>query len=345
MKEQDAGLSRRAFLAAGAALPLAAQTAPSANAAMLEVDFRKLVSSADLVYDQPVARSEEGIPVGNGRMGSLLWTTPNELRLQINRNDVYANNCATNSFFERNNDYCGGCGYVDIDFGGAAEAPFPTSGFRQHLSVYDGALAIEGRNVSARVVAWTEQDVMALSIDHRSAEAAAQPIAIRLRMLRYETKYFGTQLETFARDHIVMVQTRNHTAASRLFAEGGRIALTQDFREGTYCCQSAVAIAVIGRAAEARFLNETDAVLETAAGPGAFTILIASAATFDPNEDVAAAAFRQLEAARSAGFAAIERQTQDWWHSFWARGFVHLTGPDAPLVEQHYHYFLYLMAA
>ncbi len=350
MSETDGDLSRRRFLAGGAALPLAVQMSPpleaqvvsEANAAMLVADLGKLISSADLVYERPAARSEEGLPVGNGRMGSLLWTTPTELRLQINRNDVYANNCATNSFFERHNDYCGGCGYVDIDFGGAPEEPFPEAGFRQHLSVYDGRLEIEGRNVSARVLAWPDEDVMAIAVNDRRR----QPITIRLRMLRYETKYFGAQLETFARDHIAMLQTRSHTAASQLFASDGRVALAQDFREGAYCCKSAVAIGLIGRTATARFLNEAEAALEIAAGSGEFTILIASAATFDPNEDAAAAATRPLEAAQSAGFTALARQTEEWWHGFWRRGFVRLTGDgDAALVEQHYHYFPYLMAA
>lgn len=107
-------------------------------------DFRTLISRSDLTYTKPVPRSEEGIPVGNGRIGSLMWTTPDPLRFQINRADVYADNCATNSFFERHNDYCGGCSYLDIEFGGQ---PFPESGLRQHLSVYDGALAVEGNHI------------------------------------------------------------------------------------------------------------------------------------------------------------------------------------------------------
>ena len=146
---RDSGYSRRAFLAAGvASSALAAEQQEHAQATsksplgLTEVDFRKLISRSDLIYTKPVPRSEEGMPVGNGRMGSLVWTTPAQLRLQINRADVYANNCATNSFFERHNDYCGGCAYLDIEFGGQ---PFPESGFRQHLSVYDGALDGGGR--------------------------------------------------------------------------------------------------------------------------------------------------------------------------------------------------------
>src|SRR5580704_9953238 len=128
-------LSRRAFLTtaslASSGLVLSGLTAepqaPAGNPAELasdlteaseptEVDVRRLISDSDLVYAQAAARSEEGIPVGNGRMGSLVWTTPSQLRFQINRVDVYANNCSSNSFFQSHEDYCGGCAFLDIDF-------------------------------------------------------------------------------------------------------------------------------------------------------------------------------------------------------------------------------------
>src|SRR4051794_40807387 len=83
---------------------------------LLDVDHAALVSRADLDYDRPVARGEEGMPLGNGRMGSLVWTAPTALKLQINRVDVFGSNCATNSFPERNTDYCGACALVDLEF-------------------------------------------------------------------------------------------------------------------------------------------------------------------------------------------------------------------------------------
>jgi hypothetical protein len=316
-------MTRRSFLAATGALAAAGQGSRN------EIDLSSLISAADLIYNKPVPRSEEGMPVGNGRMGTLVWTTPVSLRMQVNRADVYANNSYTNSFFERHNDYCGGCGFVDIDFG---KEVFPESGFAQRLSVYDGLLTIGGQSM----LAWPEQDVMAVRVD--------APVQVKLRMLRAENKYFGGQLETMVRDHIVTVQTRSHTAASRLEIRGGCAVLTQEFREGDYCCKSAVAIGMgTGGGGRPRILNETEARLEAPAG----TILVASAASFDPGEDVAASALRQLEAAAAKGFAALARATGDWWHDFWSRGYVALHSADgvADNVARHYHYFLYLMAA
>jgi hypothetical protein len=305
-------VTRRTFLAVPAAIGAAAAQGD---------ELRALISDSDLVYAAPVPRSEEGIPIGNGRMGTLVWTTPESLRMQINRVDVYANDSSTNSFFERHNDYCGGCGFVDIDFG---RELFLGS---QRLSVYDGLLTIGGQSIFA----WPEQDVIAVQVN--------APAEVNLRMLRAESKYFGGQLETMVRDHVVTVPTRNHTAASRLEVRGRYIVLTQEFREGEYCSKSAVAIG----SGKGRIVNETEVRL--AVEPG--TLLIASAASFDPKEDVAAMAIRQLEAASARGNDKLREETMAWWHDFWSRGWIALQSADgvARNVARHYHYFLYLMAA
>jgi hypothetical protein len=288
--------------------PLAAaflQAQPSAP----RNELRAIISQSDLVYDKPAPRSEAGIPIGTGRMGTLVWTTPSQLRMQINRVDVYASNCASNSFIERNTDYCGGCAYVDFECG---EDAFPESGFRQHLSVYDGRLEVR----EAKAVALPTDDVIAVEV----------PVShVRLRMLRP-----------------AVVRTRSHVATSRLHSLGQRAALTQEFREGDYCCKSAVAIAISGSRAE--ITNESEVRL--AAGTGRITVFIASAATFDSNEDVLAVAMRRLDAAIAKKFSGIVRETSEWWKEFWSRGYVRLSSPDgsAELVQQFYHYFLYIMA-
>jgi hypothetical protein len=306
-----------------------------------ESDIREIVSQSNLMYSHPVPRSEEGIPVGNGRMGSLVWTTPSQLRFQINRVDVYPSNCTSNSFFQSHEDYCGGCAFLDIDFG---DGSFPETGFHQQLSIYDGNLSIDAQGLSIRVTPSTSQDVIAIEVEDNRATSAA--VSATLRMLRYETRFLGAQSEGLALDHIVKVEHRSHTAASQLITREDAIALTQDFREGTYCCKSAVAAGFEGRPGRAQIVNETDVRL-TAAGKGKMTIFIASAATFDQDADVAVSAFQNLDSARARGSAALAHESQDWWRTFWSRSFVQLHSEDgtADFVQQNYHYFLYLMAA
>ncbi len=354
----SAPFSRRGFLAAGLSVSgLAAgvdpsQAAPASSApglagvsTILKTDPRRLVSRADLTYETPVSRSEEGMPVGNGRMGSLVWTSPSALKFQINRVDVYPVSCTTNSFPVRHTDYASTCGAVDIDFVDFGEDVFAGPAFRQHLSVYDALMTAAGQGVTARVLAWHERDVMAVEIDDRRNTAG--PINIDLRMLRYGVEYHQGQNWELTSKHTVMVRTRSHTAASRLDIRDGRIVLSQEFREGDHYDASAVVIGVVGRKAKAKYVSDSTVRLSAAPGQGRFTVLIASAASFDPKQDVAALALKELDAAAAKGFEGLLAANQSWWQEFWRRGFVHLTSADgvADYVEQHYTYFLYVMGS
>lgn len=351
----EARRSRREFLKIALAAPVASEQARAARAgrgnhperphAVLGVNYRGLLERADLRYERPPARSEEGIPVGNGRMGSLVWTTPAAVRFQINRVDVYGNDSRSDSFFERHGDYCGGCAFLDIELGELGEEVFPAAGFPQHLSVYDGLLELRGRGVTARVLAWPERDVMAVEVDDR--RPAPEPVRVNLRMLRAAGQYFGQELEALIASRTVRVQTRSHRADSRLAIAGGRIVLTQEFREGDYVNRSAVAVGVVGRDAKPTYASETELRLTTRPRGGRVVVLIASAAGFGPQEDVAASALDQLEAAAREGFGGLARETAASWHDFWPQSFVHLHSEDgvADYVEQNYNYFLYLMGA
>ena len=306
--------------------------------------LRPLISRGDLRYPKPVERSEDGLPLGNGRMGSLVWTSPSALRLQINRNDIQPINKDTTSFFERNQDYMGGAGYVDVDFGGATEDVFSAENCPQHLSIYDGLMTIEGRGVSSRLVAWPAQDVFAIEFEDQRTNP--QPVSIQLRMLRYLSQYHNNH-EALVKSHTVLVRNRHHTAASQLHVVGDRIVLTQEFKEGTHVSKSAVAVALLGRKGRPQLTHETEVRLLAPAARGRATVLIASAASLDPKEDVVAAALAALDAATPKSFVGLAAETAQWWRDFWRRGSVDLRSPDgtAEYIADNYHYFLYLMGA
>ena len=330
------------MLAFASLLPWA--TAGTAGS-LMAVDYKRLVSRADLTYDKPVERSEEGLPVGNGRMGSLVWTTPTELKFQINHVNVYGINCETNSFPARDSDYGSGCGYMDIDFFDLGKDVFEGSVFRQHLSVYDGVVTVKGKGVTARVLAWPVRDVMAVEVDDQRDQSV--PVNVDLRMLRYAIQYHSGQNYNLVQSHSVMIRTASHTAMSTLDIRNGRIFLIQQFRENDYYDSSAIVVGVIGRPSKARYANDSTVRLSVAPGKGKFTILIATAATFKPKEDVAAFALKELEAAEDKGFEGLLADTSSWWHDFWSKGFVYMHSEDgqADFVEQNYTYFLYIMGA
>src|SRR3954471_12687389 len=104
----------------------------------LEPNLASAIARGDLDYSSPATRSEEGMPIGNGRMGSLVWTTPSAIKFQINRVDVFGQDASTVSFPKQDSDYASGCGYVDINFASANDDPFTGTDFHQHLACYNG---------------------------------------------------------------------------------------------------------------------------------------------------------------------------------------------------------------
>lgn len=291
------------------------------------VNYRMLVSSADLVYNKPVTRSEAGQPIGNGKMGTLIWTTPQSLRFQINRVDIFGNGSGTNNFFQRHTDYCGGAGFVDIDFQGI-EPIFTEKTFNQHLSCYDGIVTTEGDDVITTTLISNEADVMAIKImDFRNNKT---PIVGKLRTLRHPEMYRG-----------------DHSAISKVKIIGEKIILTQEFREGEYYNSSAVVLSMAGSKVDAWIENDTEVKLSTNEVKQEYFIYVASASSFDPDEDIVEKALDQLRIIESKTYQETEIECKKWWHSYWERSYVDLNSADgkADFVEKYYIYYLYLMGA
>jgi hypothetical protein len=312
---------------------------------LMKVNYKSLVSKADLSYNVPVSRSEEGMPIGNGRMGSLVWTTPNAMHFQINRVDVFSIGCYSNSFPIAHSDYSNGCGYVDINIEDWGDGVFTGNTFNQHLSVYDGLSTMRGKGIDARVLAWNDGDVIATEIDDQ--RATPSPINIDLRMLRYIVSYLGNSGYDILNQHIVQVKTGAHTATSRLEIRDGRIILIQEFKEDNFYNASAVAIGIVGRAGKATYYNESTIRLSAEHGKGKFIILTSSAASADPKVDVAGLALKQLDAAQKKSYDELLDNNRQWWSNYWSRSFIHLHSVDsiADNVEKNYTYLLYIMAS
>ena len=201
--------------------PIECTAAERPASPLLEVNDRAVVSEADLIYLSPATAPLEGQPIGNGRMGTLVWTTPNTLNFQINRSDVFAVNKNAASKREGPTDYCGGSGRVTIDLGGQ---PFQRADtFKQRLSLYDAECTLTGNQVSVRCFISATKDVMAVEIDDQRDDP--QPIRAKLSMWRPPE-----------------VKTGDHLARYDWVQQGSAIGVVQRFHEKDHDCVSAVAL-------------------------------------------------------------------------------------------------------
>ena len=246
-------------------------------------ETKDFVSKADLVYRGIDRIPEAGMPIGNGKMGSLIWYDQDEMHMQWNRSDVFANDATTQSFREESSDYNAGTGIVDLSMGTGKETVF-TSKIRQHLEVYDGIYRMEAESVTLEAFLDMAQDICYLHIQDR--RNCPQKIRLSLRTLRGGSMYLtGTQSQTHPflykqKDYEKIntyVQTGGHLATSVLERQEDTIRLRQFFEEKEYICQSLLEIRGDGRRVRAFLRNSNEAVLEWEAGNEELWITIRTA--------------------------------------------------------------------
>lgn len=317
---------------------------------VLKTDYREIIAASDLNYDGVTGRREAGLPLGNGKMGSLLWTTPFSVRFQINRIDVYNNGCATNSFPVIDTDSATGCGFVDIDFVDFGNDVFPETNTKQHLNTYDGFASLKGEEIEVKAFICRDSDVLAIEVtDNRKKPT---PIRTTLRVLRFDSQYDkGKRPYQYPGglndDAVSIVRTLEHKAVSKLLALDGCTVLTQEFTEKNFYCKSAVAVSVAGRASKIKRDNETEYSISAEPGNGTFTILISSAATFNKSNKLEQETVQLAKSAAGEGFPHLLETHKKWWNGFWNDGSylkLHSEDGDADYVSYNCNYFMYLMA-
>jgi hypothetical protein len=301
--------------------------AAGAEGPWLEVDQRAFVSSADLVYAAPASRSPEGLPIGNGRMGTLVWTAPAAVCLQVNRGDVFAvNKTHAGTFVDRVEQQWGACAQVSLDLGGEPLAAGKASA--QRLSLYSAEVTLAGQDVSVRCFVSSAMDVLALEIDERRAEP--QPLRLTLSMWRAPEVVAG-----------------NHVSRYAFSTPAGSVQVVQRYREGDYHCASAVAARFVGENAEVQTPGETSRVLVVPAKQGKRTLLLSSAASWTAGADVGSTAASLLAAAAGRTYDELLQEHARWWHGFWSRTFVHVASADglAEFMQRVRYLHLYYLAS
>lgn len=298
-----------------------------------------LPEAADVILERPVSHPREGLPIGNGRMGTLVWTSPGAVHFQINRVDVFATNKTAQGPKAGPTDYCGACARVTVRFGGTPFRDGPA--FGQRLCLHPARCTVSGEGVTISCWVGADSDVLVVSITDRRDPPEALEVA--LEMWRPP-----------------LVRTGRHRAAYgfRQIPEGA--AVVQAFTEAAHYCASAVAMRALrtaaaptapGEAGESPACDEsaeTARVLSLSACSRTRHILVASAASWEEQVDAGQTATDTLDAASVPGaLPAMEASHQQWWHEFWSRTHVEVTSPDgrAQQAARDRCLFLYHLAA
>lgn len=295
---------------------------------MIAMDYAGYLAPVDLHFTRPT-NPIEGIPLGNGKMGSLVWIDKSGSSIQFNfgRPDVFYRGSATTTWTESSHiDGNSKVGNVAINFSGS---PFSDTCI-QHLNTYDGYERIEGAGVSAKIVAWRNHDVFAIEItDNRSTPSI---ITVDLNKIKPDTTQGNYSFKS------IQSQKNNKLILKQVFSEKCNTGIT----ENDFYCASACVVAVQGRKST---VKENQLIIPS--GKGKFTIYIGSAASMKNLDDIVTAATSEVNEASSLNFNMIFVGNKNQWNDFWHRSFIYLPGSHnlsfENSLDQHWLYYLYCM--
>lgn len=121
------------------------------------ISWPERVSRHDLVYDNPPLDPTQGLPLGNGEIGALLWCESTKIVIAVNKSDLWDD--SPNDRFgnwkhdeeERSTCLRHAC-RINIDFTLPVFDPFYLESFSARLSIADGCFHLSSESVFGKVL-------------------------------------------------------------------------------------------------------------------------------------------------------------------------------------------------
>lgn len=283
-------------------------------------DVPRYLARHEVVYGRPALRPYDGLPLGNGHMGGLLYHTAQGLAMQLNHTDAidFAPDGPLQAWAWEAEEHATApvaCGHV------ALESDLPCCDW-PYLQTYEERLrladaCVEGRaetpfsQVQWRAFASEEADAAVFSVTARQAEPAAWTVKLdRWPSMTFFHHY--EQVKPLCEKNLDAVQLRR---------EGDALVLAQDLGRG----RVALAARVVGEDARPLLLHSRGGAFRLPRqAEHQFTLFLSTAVTEDGADPEPLALAKLERAAKEDLFPAHAAR----WHGFWQRSFLHLAQED-----------------
>ena len=296
-----------------------------------QIEWPGRLSQHDVVYLSPPEDPSLGLPLGNGDLGALLWTTDSKLVLAINKCDAWDDNKPGdfgNWSREEEEAYTTlrHGGRLVIDFGCPVFDLLYQQDFLARLELASARVSLRAATPFAKVAVSSYvsagEQVLVLSGETSGAEGYPRQIVLE----RWGSRTFGHWYSSVVRD-----PARGLEGTETVVAKN-RISIHQKLR--TLAFVLAAQVVSDGPPVLPRKLhNRAGAVDLPPNVPAAFTVYV-TAVTSENDPDPVSAAHRILDRAVARGEAAIRQKHEADWKGFWSKSMVEL--PDKYLENSWY---------
>lgn len=296
-------------------------------ATKLDPQIAAFLERSNPVYEKPMDRGLQGIPIGNGSLGTMVWTPLDEggVVYQLNRVDSWAADNVPGF-----NPY-----YLNTLPSLARLVVRPLLPLPESITPFEASLSMGDATARTRVGEGKEAFTSA------SFVSATRPVmVVELRDGRPGSKGFSAALGQWRApiDPGLSTRVQSLYGGGKYPGDGPRVeqidgdaVVSEIFQTKTHYLEFAVAMGTMDAKATLRQDDSRSIWVEFApSGDGSAVLLSAVVVSDDPAVSAIELARKELADARAQGLAGLQQENQAWWVNFWngIGTYVSLESPD-----------------
>ncbi len=305
-----------------------------------DFDVSNYLEKHDVVFRTPQLGGYEGLPLGNGDISIMQWTTEDGLRLAINKNDVWTQPDEEAPMQLRS------CGRLEVCFGRPLNDWLYLQDFETRLSIGEAKATYKVKTPFCRVDAQTkvdtESNLIVIDIDFDDMEPSCET-ELRFSLERYGSRAFRSWYASVERNVSAGLGRPTSGVVDDI------IYITEVFsgEQDVPVSLAAVLLPKTNTKVECRRRNSRCAeLLMSFVGKVSATLLVAVESGTNGTETLRKA-IQTLHAARE-DILQVEVRHRSWWRDYWNRSFLHLTKEGEEVaydyLENLYYIQLYALA-
>lgn len=285
----------------------------------------------------------EGLPIGNGTLGALIWTEGSRLIAALNHSELWddAPHRGFKNWSEAQEEHqttLRHAGRLILDFGQPLFDPWYLQDCRGRLSLGDATASLSVRTPfgGADISAYVSQDHQVLVV--KGTASSAESIGRTMTLERWGSRTFAHWYAHVRRDPSFGLGGTETTIDDQ------RLMVTQKTRSGHFCVAAALVLDGDATVQPQRIHQRTAEFQMAPSRQIRWTLYLAVASSHEMEKgapvEPRAHVMKLLDKAVSDGEAEIGRQHAARWHEFWSASGVHLS--DDYLENLWYLHFYYL---
>jgi len=289
------------------------------------------LSRHDIVYNTPAYEGFEGLPLGNGDLGGLIWNNKNGFEVQINKNDLFDQKNEESRATLRNGPR------LTIDLGAPAMEWIYLDEFKSKLSLKNAEVTCESKTpfMEASMSSWISlnKNVWYIRLKTKCNNTFREGTKIKISLERWGSRTFPGWYGYFSKN------TTSGLTYTKAFNHGSAIVLDGKMEGLEY----SVACKVLGEKTKPGTISSNRVELESYRQTAEKDIIIAvSFVTSNESSNPQKSALALLD--NISFFNSITEKTlhESEWNKFWKQSFVHL---ENDYIENIYYLRRYMIAS